>query len=363
MVAALVAAPALVAGPVGIVVANLVSNQIGVAPNRDPNLVNAWGLASSASSPFWVGDNGAGKSTVYNSSGTPNAAILVTIPGDGTVTGVTATGSGGFNGDAFLFASEDGTVSGWRAALGLMGTAEVLQLASPANEYKGITYGSTGGFQYAYLANFGTGAIDVLKGSGGAPNLAGTFTDPGLPAGYAPFNIQNLGGMLYVAYALKNGADEQAGPGLGFVTRFDLDGQFQGRIATNGALNAPWGLALAPAGFLNLGGLLLVGNFGDGTIHAYDPTTSGGPIATLTDLSGSPIAIDGLWALRVGNGGQGGSPGVVYFTAGPNGESDGLLGSLTPNPEPGTWLSGGAVVLLALWRRSRRSRVTAGPKR
>ena len=179
--------------------------------------------------------------------------------------------AGNFNGDAFLFDSEDGTVSGWRGSLG--GAAETLALANSNNIYKGLTIASTGGFTYAYLANFRAGTIDVMKGLSGAPDLAGNFTDPGLPAGYAPFNVQVIGSSIYVAYALQdaNKEDEQAGAGLGFLTQFDLNGNFVRRVTSGGALNAPWGLALAPASFGDLGGLLLVGNFGDGRINAYDP--------------------------------------------------------------------------------------------
>jgi uncharacterized protein (TIGR03118 family) len=347
-------APLLQADP-AYVVQNLVSNQPGVAAFQDPNLVNAWGLASSPSSPFWVGDNGRGKATLYNSLGAP-VPLVVAIPGDGSVTGVTFTGSGGFNGDLFLFASEDGTVSGWRGALGT--TAEVLQLGDPSNIFKGITYGTTGGFSYSYLANFNTGSIDVLKGDALAPNLAGSFTDPGLPSGYSPFNIQNLDGTLYVTYAVKNGSDELDAPGLGIVSRFDLNGNFLGRLVNNGGdLNAPWGLAIAPTGF-GFDGALLIGSFGDGTIHAYNSVT-GAPLGALTDTLGTPIVIDGLWALRAGNGGTGGLADHVYFTSGPDKESNGLFGALAPIgtqapiPEPSTCILVGSLLLPVAWRRLR----------
>src|SRR5437667_1627187 len=330
--AGLAMAPALHADP-AFVVQNLVSNQPGVAAFQDPNLVNAWGLASSPTGPFWVGDNGTGKTTVYFGSGAPAGMppLVVTIPGDGSVTGVTFTGSGGFNGDIFLFASEDGTVSGWRGSLGT--NAETLVLADPFNIYKGITYASIGGVPYFYLANFNQGSIDVLKGDALAPNLAGSFTDPNLPSGYAPFNIQNIGGTLYVAYAVKNGSDELPGAGLGIVDRFDLNGNLLGRLVNNGGeLDAPWGLAIAPTGF-GFDGALLVGNFGDGTIHAYNSIT-GSPLGALTDSLGQPLVIDGLWALRPGNGGTGGFADQVYFTAGPDGEANGLFGTLVPIGTP-----------------------------
>jgi uncharacterized protein (TIGR03118 family) len=190
---------------------------------------------------------------------------------------------------------------------------------------------------YLYAANFKSSHIDVYKGNAGAPTLPGTFTDPVLPAGYAPFNIQNLGGKLYVTYALTDPSspDDVPGAGHGFVDSYDLNGNLLSRIATQGVLNSPWGLAIAPAGFENVGGELLVGNFGDGTINAFNLTThaSDGP---LKNLGNSPIIIGGLWALTVGNGGQGGNPNRIYFTAGPGGETNGLFGSLTSVPEPST---------------------------
>jgi uncharacterized protein (TIGR03118 family) len=232
--------------------------------------------------------------------------------------------------------SEEGlshTISGWRGALGT--TAEVLRLSDPGNVYKGSAFGNVGGHSYLYSANFRTGAIDVLRGDAGAPDLAGKFTDPTLPSGFAPFNIQNLGGTLYVAYAKQDSAqhDEMPGAGLGFVSKFDLNGNFLGRVATQGTLNAPWGLAIAPAGFGSFAGDLLVGNFGDGRINAYN-LASNAFVGQFSDTSGKPIAIDGLWALIPGNGFSGGNSAEIYFTAGPNGESNGLFGALLAVPEP-----------------------------
>jgi uncharacterized protein (TIGR03118 family) len=263
--------------------------------------------------------------------------LVVTIPGAGTPTGTVFSGvAGAFNSDLFLFASEDGTISGWRGALGT--TAETLQLGSAANVYKGLAFGSTSGGNYAYAANFRSGNIDVLKGSVANPNLTGTFIDPSLPAGYAPFNVQNLNGILYVTYAVQDGAkhDDVKGAGHGIVDTFDLNGNFLSRLVTGGALDSPWGLAIAPVGFGDVAGDLLVGNFGDGTIHAYNPTT-GALIETLQDAKGNPIVLDGLWALRFGNGSGSGAVTNLYFTAGTNGEADGLFGDLATVPEPGTW--------------------------
>jgi len=345
-------APAVMADQVGFVQTNLASDIPGLAKFTDPDLVNAWGMGASGGSPVWIAANGTGKSVIYDGAGVKQG-LVVTIPGDGSVTGLSFSNiAGSFNGDAFLFANEDGTVSGWRGALGT--TAETLVLGSAANVYKGLAQAVIGGDAYVYLANFRNASIDVLKGNAGAGNLTGTFRDPNLPAGYAPFGIQNIGGILYVTYAVPDGAkhDDVAGAGHGIVDAFDLQGNFLRRVATNGALNSPWGLALAPAGFGDVGGDLLVGNFGDGTINAYDPISLAF-IQTLQDASGNPLVIDGLWGLRFGNGGTFGSPHTLYFTAGPNGESHGLFGELTPTPEPGTWGVAG-VSLLALvllrWR-------------
>ena len=262
-------------------------------------------------------------------------------------------GTGAFNGDLFLFVSEDGTVSGWRGALGT--AAETLVLASSANVYKGATFATTAGGNYVYAANFRSGAIDVNKGGAGDINLTGTFTDPTLPSGFAPFNIQNLGGTLYVTYAQQDAAksDEIAGAGLGFVDSFDLQGNFLARVAGGGALDAPWGLAIAPASFGALAGALLVGNFGDGHISAYDPSTHAF-LGQLLGADGQPLAIDGLWAIAPGNDGKGGSSARLYFTAGPDDESHGLFGVLTAVPEPSiAWLLFAGLAAIGLRGRRR----------
>jgi uncharacterized protein (TIGR03118 family) len=345
-------APVLMAGPVGFVQTNLASDQPGVAQSLDSNLVNAWGIIATNTSPFWLGLNGSGVSELYTGAGA-KLGLVVSIPGDGSVTGVAVGGvAGSFNGDSFLFASEDGTFSGWRNALGT--NAENLALASPNNVYKGLTDANIGGNLYAYLANFRTGAIDVFKGNPGSPNLPGNFTDPTLPAGFAPFNVMNLGGQVFVTYAQQDGAkhDDVPGAGHGFIDVFDVNGNFLRRLVTNSVLDSPWGMALAPAGFGDIGGDLIVGNFGDGLIHAFNPT-SGALVETLLDTSGNPISIDGLWGLSFGNGGQAGSQQTLFFTAGPNGESNGLFGQLVAAPEPGTWLLA-AVGLLTVVRLRRR---------
>jgi uncharacterized protein (TIGR03118 family) len=302
----------------------------------DSQLINPWGISASGSSPFWISDNGTGVATLYKVDPITNVAmkqsLAVTIPGDGSVTGQAFNGSSGFNSDRFLFVSEDGTISGWRGGT----TAEVLQLSDPANVYKGATLNTVGGNSYLLSANFGTGKIDVLKGSPGTPDLAGNFTDPGIPNKYAPFNISKLGNTIYVTYALQDGKDDKPGTGNGFVSAFKEDGTFVQRIANQGTLNSPWGLAIAPSGFGSLAGDLLVGNFGDGRINIFDPN-SANFLGQLTDAkTGNPLSIDGLWGLIPGNGTSAGRMNDIYFTAGPNDESGGEFGVLQSVPEPGS---------------------------
>ena len=335
------------AGSIGFIETILATN------TGDSQLINPWGLASSASSPLWIGSNGTGLAEVYNGAGVKQG-LVVTMPGEGSVTGVAFNGTGGFNSDLFLFVAEDGTVSGWRGALGT--TAETLAAGSDANVYKGLTTASVGGFTYAYLANFRNGSVDIMKGSGGAPDLTGNFTDPGgLPPGYAPFNIQDLNGDLYVTYALQDALkhDEIDGAGLGFIDEFDLNGDFIMRVVSQGLLNAPWGMVIAPVGFGDVGGDLLVGNFGDGAINAYNPLTGAFQETLLNGITGTPLSIDGLWGLRFGNGGNGGNPLSLFITAGTGGETGGLFAEIDAVPEPATGLlvALGLVTALALGRR------------
>jgi uncharacterized protein (TIGR03118 family) len=308
----------------------------------DSQLINPWGISASGTSPFWISDNGAGASTLYSVDPTTNVATKlsfpsptgVAIPGDGSVTGQVFNGGTAFNGDRFIFVSEDGTISGWRSALGA--NAEVLQTGDPANIYKGVTLDTTGGHSYLLSANFKSGTIDVMKGDTAAPGLTGKFLDPNLSDHYAPFNISKLGTTIYVTYALQNGKDDLPGPGHGFVNAFDENGNLLGRLGTMGSLNSPWGFAIAPSGFGSLTGDLLVGNFGDGRINIFsaDPS-SPAFLGQLTDAkTGQPLSIDGLWGLIAGNGSSAGNTRDIYFTAGPNGESGGVFGVIQSIPEP-----------------------------
>jgi len=354
------ALPAVIwAGPInGYTQTNLVSDIPGLAAVTDPNLVNPWGIASSAASPFWISDNGSGKSTLYNSAGTPQA-LVVTIPGvggnPGTPTEALFNSTTNFNSDLFIFSTEDGTIEGWRGALGT--TAETLfDSTSTSAVFKGLATGTTASGTYLYAADFHNNQIVVFPGTG-APALAGTFTDPGLPAGYAPFNIQNLGGELFVTYAQQDAAkhDDVPGAGHGFVDVYDLNGNFVKRLITQGDLDSPWGLAIAPGTFGGAAGDLLVGNFGDGTIDAYDVTT--GVFAGTLANAGTSLVNDGLWGLKFGNGGNGGLTGSLYLTAGLNGEQDGLFARIDAAPEPFTMplLACGLLLVTMLPRKRQRN--------
>jgi uncharacterized protein (TIGR03118 family) len=331
----------------GIVQTNLVSDIPGLAIVTDPALVNPWGMASSATSPWWISDNGAGVSTLYNGNTGAKTALTVTIPPEsgGTSpsapTGLVFNGTTGFvlsNGTkaSFLFSTENGTIAGWNNAAGTAAIG-MSDLSSQGSVFKGLAIGSVGSANYLYATDFTKGVVQVFNTSFGATTLGGNFTDPGLPSGYSPFGIQNLGGKIYVTFAEHvSGKDEVDGAGLGYVDVFDTSGDFLSRVASGGTLDAPWGLAIAPSTFLDYGNDLLVGNFGDGTINAYDPT-SFAYLGQLLDAHGNPISIDGLWGLGFGNGASGGPTNTLFFTAGLNDENDGLFGALTSVPEPATW--------------------------
>ncbi|HTK78561.1 MAG TPA: TIGR03118 family protein [Gemmataceae bacterium] len=322
---------------------------LGFAPaaHTDAHLKNPWGIAFPATGPFWISDNAAGVSTLYDGAGNAQT-LVVTIPASANAgatspappTGVVFNGSAtdfnvaGANTPArFIFATEDGTIAAWNS-----GTTAVLKVNN-ANfttgpVYKGLAIGNNGTSSFLYATNFREGTIDVFDtnfakvtlGSGGF----GTFTDPTIPAGFAPFGIENIGGKLFVTYAKQDPdkKDDVAGAGNGFVDMYDLNGNFLQRLISQGALNSPWGLALAPATFGTFANDLLVGNFGNGLINAFNPTT-GALAGQLSDAQNRPVSIDGLWALKFGNNGTAGGAGTLFFTAGINDEADGLFGRLS----------------------------------
>jgi len=339
---------------------NLVSDIPGFADHVDPCLVNPWGIVASPTSPFWVSANGAGLSTLYDGAGTASA-LIVNIPGpsnaqaSGQLCGTTSMGPGAptgviFNDTAsfligaapasFIFATEQGTIVGWNGAAGKIGAIMADRSANGA-VYKGLATATRSEGPLLYAADFGNGKVDVFDGNMKLQSLDGAFTDPQIPEGFAPFNIQNLGGSLYVTYAKQDAEhhDDVAGPGNGYVDVYDLNGLLLQRLISAGPLNSPWGLSIAPAGFGDFGGALLVGNFGDGIVNAFDPL-SGAFLGTLQGANGTAIHISGLWGLTFGNGSRatpgavpsGGDVNTLYFTAGIAGpdtvESHGLLGSI-----------------------------------
>ena len=334
---------------------NLVSDGSVPAFLTNSNLINPWGISEGSGTPFWISDNGRGVTTLYQVPGPlntpvakfpPLSPLVVTIPPSVPLTTSAPTGqvfngtSGEFkvsNGNPalFIFNSEDGAITAWNLGLGT--TAEIKVNEGAAAVYKGLAIDNTDDILYA--TNFRAGTIEAYNSDFKSAMLPGSFTDPNLPAGYAPFNAKDINGQLYVTYAVQDPAkhDDEARPGNGLVDIFDLNGDFVKRLVSHGVLNSPWGLQIAPAGFGTFAGDLLVGNFGDGTINAFDPTT-GAFMGTLDGKDGKPLFIQDLWALTVGNGSSlGGSPFNVYFTAGLVDEGGGLFGSLAV-PEPSTWV-------------------------
>jgi uncharacterized protein (TIGR03118 family) len=330
---------------------DLVSDQPGVAAIHDPNLVNGWGIAlGPTTGPFWVASNGKDLSTLYGGGvgSVPLAKVPleVSIPG-GSPTGVVFNGTGDFLISAggvtapaiFIFASESGAVTAWHPAVPPPAPATAAQPAFQASDgaiYKGMALATNGSGNFLYLADFRNGQIDVLNAGFQQVSLAGSFVDPNLPAGFAPFNVAAIGGKLYVAYARQDatGEDELPGPGRGIVSVFDLNGNFERRLISGGKLNAPWAIVQAPGEFGDFGGDLLVGNFGDGRINAYDPET-GEFQGTLSEAPGRPLKIDGLWGLAFGNGVSAGDATTLFYAAGPDDETHGLFGRITANA-PGT---------------------------
>ncbi len=358
---------------------NLVSDLSGVAAHTDANLVNPWGIDFGPNTPFWISDNGTGVSTVYDSTGKalplpPKSPLVVTIPppsgapSPSAPTGIVYSGNSHFAPDStgvrptFLFAAEDGVVSGW--APGTTNAVRRIDNSPSGAIYKGIAFSNSANTSTLYTANFHSGNIDVFDANFVRVQPAtGAFTDPNLPQDYAPFNVENIGDKIYVTYAQQDAdkEDDVAGPGHGFVDVFNLDGTSMTRLISHTSLNSPWGMAIAPAGFGDFKGDLLVGNFGDGTISAFDPTT-GVFLGQLKDKDGKVITIPGLWGLKFGNGGSAGDANTLFFTAGISGpggnlEDHGLFGSLSVVPEPDSalLLAAGlaAVAMIRLRGRSR----------
>jgi uncharacterized protein (TIGR03118 family) len=346
LVAIVAASVLIVAAPLGAAeqnaytVTNLVSNTAAIpAVIHDASLQNAWGLTASSSSPFWVADNGADVSTLYNGN-TPVSKVPLTVPVPTAPTGTVfniASASGAFpvagGTSRFLFATEHGQILGWPGS----GAAQVSAAPSfaPGAIYKGLAIANPSAGPRLYATDFHNARVDVWDSSWHLVNPTTSFMDPSIPAGFGPFGIQAIGTTIFVTYAKQDAdaEDDVHGQGLGFVDAYDTAGNLLGRVAQRGQLNAPWGLAMAPASFGRFANDLLVGNFGDGEINAYalQPNGNFEHRGELRGTDGKPLFIDGLWALQFGNGGSAGPARTLFFTAGPNDEADGLFGSIDPS--------------------------------
>jgi uncharacterized protein (TIGR03118 family) len=334
---------------------NLVSDIPGLAQHTDPNLKNPWGTSVGPGSPIWVSDNHAGVATLYDGAGNPQPRV-VAIPappsaGPGAVgapdgqafntfdpnsTDFVISKNGKSGPAFFLFATEDGTIAGWNPNVDTANAVIAVDRSTATDgagdvgaNYKGLALVSTPQGKFIYATSFRFGRVDVFDNHF---NLVNSFTDPTIPAGFAPFGIHNIGGKLYVTFA-KQGpgkADDDAGPGNGFVDVFAPNGDLLQRLVSRGKLDSPWAVTLAPSTFGAFGGDILVGNFGNGRIHAYDPTT-GEFLGTLSRPGGAPVTIDGLWGVRFAPATPGAGPNTLFFTAGLNHEADGLFGTLLPN--------------------------------
>jgi len=309
--------------------------------NVDANLVNAWGLAFNPNGFAWVANAGTSTSTLYDGNGMPQT-LVVAIPagtaGAANPTGIVYNGGTNFvvtqagvsGASPFIFVGEAGTLSGWSPNVSLNAAITVYDGAASGTVYKGLAIASSGGTDFLYATDFHNGHVDVFDATFTKIAVAGGFTDPTLPAGYAPFGIQAIGGSIYVTFAKQDAAahDDVSGAGLGLVDVFDLTGHFVKRLVdVGGPLNAPWGMALAPANFGPLSNALLVANFGDGKINAFDAST-GAALGSLSNAAGTPITIDGLWGIAFGNGLNNQPTNTLFFTGGPSDETHGVYGRI-----------------------------------
>jgi uncharacterized protein (TIGR03118 family) len=334
---------------------NLVSDIPGLAAHTDPNLKNPWGTSVGPGSPIWVSDNHAGVTTIYDGAGNTQPRVVAIPAPPSAPSGAVGAPTGqafntfdpsstdfvirknGISGPAFfLFATEDGTIAGWNpnvdnahAVIAVDNSTATDAAGDVGANYKGLALVTTPSGKFIYATSFRFGRVDVFDSHF---DLVNNFTDPTIPAGFAPFGIHNIGGKLYVTFA-KQGpgkADDDARPGNGFVDVFAPNGDLLQRLISGGRLDSPWAVTLAPATFGAFGGDILVGNFGNGRINAYDPT-SGAFEGELSGRGGGPITIDGLWGLRFAPATPGAGPNTLFFTAGLNHEADGLFGTLVPN--------------------------------
>jgi uncharacterized protein (TIGR03118 family) len=343
---------AQVSRPNTYLVHNLVADLPNVADHQDTNLVNPWGNGFGAT-PFWIGNNRTGTSTLYDGTGAA-LSLVVSIPaaggasGPGPVTGVVFNAFAGNTSAfavasgkpaAFMFCAEDGAISGWNSSVDATHARILLDNSKAGAVYKGCALGGTAASPLFFAANFNSGAVDVFDGSLTPIQNSKAFVNPAVPAGFAPFNVAVLNGNVYVSWAKQDAQKHHdvAGAGNGYVGVFDMSGNLLASLISQGPLNSPWGMTIAPATFGPFGGLLLVGNFGDGKINAF--SLSGTPAGTLNDAKANPIVIQGLWSLNFGSGARSEDPGTLYFTSGPGGgpnndpiESHGIFGSVQAVP-------------------------------
>ncbi|MEI5999579.1 TIGR03118 family protein [Paraburkholderia bengalensis] len=321
----------------------LVSDGAIAAPHTDPNLKNAWGVAFNPKGFVWVADNATNVATLYDGNGVPQS-LVVTIPdgtnGTASPTGIVFNGTQSFsvtqNGKtgiaAFIFAGEGGTITAWAPAVGPTNAFTMYDDGAGGAVYKGLALAASNGNNFLYATDFHNNKIDVFDGSFKKVAMPGGFTDPAIPAGFAPFGIQLIGSNLFVTYAKQDEDrhDDVAGAGLGMVDVYDTAGNLKQHFATGGPLNAPWGIAQAPGAFGTFSGAILIGNFGDGTINAFDASSgkSMGPLMS----HGSAIVEHGLWGLAFGNNLSNQPSTTLFFAAGPNDEADGLYGRIDLNP-------------------------------
>jgi len=354
------------APPNNYLVHNLVSDLANTADHQDPNLVNPWGVGFGPT-PFWAGNNGTGTATLYAGNGAA-IPLVVTIPQAGNagtagpITGVIfnpfTSNANAFDVQAgmpalFMFCSEDGVISGWNEAISGTKASILFDNTKSGAVYTGCALGGTAAAPYLFAANFNAGTVDVYDGNlnlNPAPYNTGSlplpystswpFSNPAIPAGFAPFNVQNINGVLFVTYAKQDAQKHTSvgGAGNGYIALFNLNGSLIANLISQGPLNSPWGMAIAPDNFGPFAGALLVGNFTDGTINAFNATT-GALLGTLDDTAGNPIAIPGLWSLNFGGGADSEDPGTLYITAGIGGgpnndpvESHGLFASIQAAP-------------------------------
>lgn len=348
----------------------LVSDKTGVVATPttiDANLSNPWGVAIRPGHPFWIADNNSNLATLYSGVGqndtgaiTGSSEVGIAIPASAAgvpanPTGQVYNGNGGFlistsagqESALFMFDGEGGTIAAWAKDSGANAvTVYDDGVANGANHavYKGLALGTVNGASFLYATDLHNNKVDVFDTTFSKPAaMQGKFVDPAIPAGFVPFGIASLGGQLYVSYAMQDAAkhDEATGAGLGYIDVFDFQGNLVSQFASAGALNAPWGMALAPAGFGSLAGDLLVGNFGDGTINVFAPSSTGlaTSVGPLTVTNGGTVSIPGLWALVFGNGDADKPATTLFYTAGFADQTDGVFGSIStstsaapPNP-------------------------------